>query len=51
MVYANYCTPYSKGPLLWQPLITKTNDYTSSKSLRMDIEWEFHKETQQGVSA
>ena len=23
--------------LLWQPLITKANDYTSGKSLRVDI--------------
>jgi len=37
--------------LLWQPLVTKTNDYTSSKSLNMDIKWEFHKRTWQGVSA
>ena len=35
----------------WQPLITKTNDYTSSKSLKLDIKWEVHKRTQQGVSA
>ena len=32
-------------------LVTKTNDYTSSKSLNMDIKWEVHKRTQQGVSA
>ena len=37
--------------MLWQPLITKTNDYTSGKFLRSDIEWEVHKRTQQGVSA
>ena len=37
------------GSMLWQPLITKTNDYTSSKSLRLDIKWEVHKRTQQGV--
>ena len=37
--------------MLWQPLITKTNDYTSSKSLRVDIKWEVHKRTWQGVSA
>jgi len=37
--------------MLWQLLITKTNDYTSGKSLRADIKWEFHKRTQQGVSA
>ena len=37
--------------LLWQPLITKTNDYTSSKSLKLDIKWEVHKRTRQGVSA
>ena len=37
--------------ILWQPLITKTNDHTSGKSLKMDIKWEVHKRTQQGVSA
>ena len=37
--------------MLWQQLITKTNDYTSGKSLRVDIKWEFHKRTQQEVSA
>jgi len=37
--------------MLWQPLITKTNDHTSSKSLKLDIKWEVHKRTQQGVSA
>ena len=37
--------------VLWQLLITKTNDYTSGKSLRVDIKWEFHKRTRQGVSA
>jgi len=37
--------------LLWQLLITKTNDYTSGKSLKVDIKWEVHKRTQQGVSA
>ena len=37
--------------LLWQPLITKTNDHTSNKSLKTDIKWEFHKRTRQGVSA
>ena len=37
--------------ILWQPLITKTNDHISSKSLKLDIEWEVHKRTQQGVSA
>ena len=40
-----------KRMILWQPLITKTNNHTSNKSLRMDIKWEFHKRTQQGVSA
>ena len=39
------------SPMLWQLLITKTNNYTSSKSLKLDIKWEFHKRTQQGVSA
>ena len=37
--------------LLWQLLITKTNDHTSGKSLKLDIKWEFHKRTRQGVSA
>ena len=37
--------------MLWQPLITRTNDHTSNKSLKMDIKWEFHKRTRQGVSA
>jgi len=37
--------------VLWQPLITKTNDYTSGKSLKLDIKWEVHKRTQQEVSA
>ena len=37
--------------ILWQPLITKTNDHTSGKSLKMDIKWEVHKRTQQEVSA
>ena len=37
--------------LLWQPLITKTNDHTIGKSLKLDIKWEVHKRTQQGVSA
>jgi len=37
--------------MLWQPLITKTNDHTSGKSLRLDIKWEVHKRTRQGVSA
>jgi len=37
--------------LLWQPLVTKTNDYTSGKFLNMDIKWEVHKRTRQGVSA
>ena len=37
--------------LLWQSLITKINDYTSGKFLKLDIKWEVHKRTQQGVSA
>jgi len=36
--------------LLWQPLITKTNDHTSGKSLKLDIKWEVHKRTQQGTT-
>ena len=39
------------SPMLWQPLITKTNNHTSSKSLKLDIKWEFYKRTRQGVSA
>ena len=37
--------------LLWQLLITKINDHTSSKSLKSNIEWKVHKRTRQGVSA
>ena len=37
--------------LLWQPLITKTNDHTSGKFLKLDIKWEVHKRTRQGASA
>jgi len=37
--------------MLWQPLIIKTNDHTSGKSLKLDIKWEVHKRTRQGVSA
>jgi len=37
--------------VLWQPLDTKSNDYTSGKSLSIDIKWEVHKRTQQEVSA
>ena len=37
--------------LLWQPLITKTNDHTSGKFLKLDIKWEVHKRTRQEVSA
>ena len=36
--------------LLWQPLVTKTNDYTSGKSLSMDIKQEVYKRTRQEVS-
>jgi len=31
--------------LLWQPLITRTNDHTNSKSLKLDIKWEVYKRT------
>jgi len=31
--------------VLWQPLITKTNDHTSGKSLKLDIKWEVYKRT------
>ena len=37
--------------MLWQPLITKANDHISGKSLKLDIKWEVHKRTRQGVSA
>jgi len=37
--------------LLWQLLITMTNDYTSSKSLKLDIKWKVHKRTRQEVFA
>ena len=37
--------------VLWQPLITKTNDHTSGKSLKLDIKWEVHKRTRQGASS
>jgi len=37
--------------MLWQLLVTKTNDYISGKSLNMNIKWEVHKRTRQGVSA
>ena len=37
--------------LLQQLLVTKTNNYTSSKSLNMNIKWEVYKRTQQEVSA
>ena len=31
--------------MLWQPLDTKSNDHTASKSLNIDIKWEVHKRT------
>ena len=37
--------------MLWQLLVIKTNDYTSGKSLNMNIKWKVHKRTRQGVSA
>ena len=40
-----------KYQLLWQPLITKTNDHTNNKSLKADIKQEVHKRTEQGISA
>jgi len=43
------CDKLSK--MLWQLLISKTNDYTSGKSLKLDIKWKVHKRTRQGVSA
>ena len=42
--YVNYM-------VLQQPLVIKTNDYTSGKSLNMDIKWEVHKKTQQEASS
>ena len=51
----NFCfqvyTTSDKHVLLWQLLITKTNNHTSGKSLKLDIKWEVHKKTRQGVSA
>jgi len=44
------CCAYG-GFVLWQPLITKTNDHTSGKSLKLDIKWKVHKRTRQEVSA
>ena len=41
--------PFSK--VLWQLLITKINNHTSSKSLKLNIKWKVHKRTWQGVSA
>ena len=46
-----YWPLHFKSSMLWQPLITKTNDHTSGKSLKLDIKWEVHKRTWQGVSA
>ena len=37
--------------ILWQLLVTKTNNYTSNKSLSRSIKWEVHKRTQQEVFA
>ena len=37
--------------LLWQPLITRTNDYTRCNPLSGSIKWGIHKRTRQGVSA
>ena len=37
--------------MLWQPLITKTNDHINGKSLKTDIKWEIHKRTWQGASS
>ena len=31
--------------VLWQPLITRTNDLTRSKLLSESIKWEIHKRT------
>ena len=42
---------FKEIPVLWQPLITKTNDHTSGKSLKSDIKWKVHKRTRQGVSS
>ena len=40
-----------RSTVLWQPLITKTNNHTSSKSLKLDIKWEVYKRTRQEASA
>ena len=52
--YSNsLCTRASRAitnHVLWQPLVTMTNNYTSSKSLNR-ISSRDHKRTQQGVSA
>ena len=42
-IFDPFVHPYQ---ILWQPLITKTNDHTSSKSLKLDIKWEVYKRTQ-----
>ena len=44
-------TQLISSQVLWQPLITKTNDHTSGKSLKSDIKRKVHKRTWQGVSA
>ena len=46
-----YLLSISSYLLLWQSLITKTNDHTSGKSLKLDIKWKVYKRTRQGVSA
>ena len=46
---ANACI--NIGHLLQQPLDTKSNDHTTSKSLKADIQQGFHKRTQQGASS
>ena len=39
------CPNKQQWVLLWQPLITKTNDNTNNKPLSRDIKWEIHKRT------
>jgi len=42
-LFAMQCSINQVVGVLWQPLITKTNDHTSSKSLKLNIKWEVHK--------
>ena len=44
-------TETTRGKVLWQPLVKRPMITQISKSLKLDIVWEVHKRTQQGVSA